>query len=138
MREECPLCSHLRHKRRRHPKAGNYFADLPTKHAKTKVMVVVGNDHHYSTQCFQSIISVFPAATRNPAAPFSSAERASADSPRHVCATSPNTPLGQALIRQMISSGGIPHLTHSGDIIVVDAAPAGGVKALKLVPKLKL
>ena len=49
----------------------------------------------------------------------------------------PHTPLGQALIREMVSSDGIPHLTHSGDI-VVDAASAGVVRALKLVPKLKV
>lgn len=49
----------------------------------------------------------------------------------------PLTPLAQALIREMVASGGIPHLTRNGDI-VVDAAPAGGLKALKLVPKLKV
>ena len=37
----------------------------------------------------------------------------------------------------MVSSGGIPHLTPRGDI-VVDSAPAGAVRALKLVPKLKV
>ena len=37
----------------------------------------------------------------------------------------------------MIASGGVTHLTRSGDV-VVDAAPAGGVKALKLVPKLRV
>ena len=49
----------------------------------------------------------------------------------------PHTPLGQALIREMVASGGIPHLTRNGDI-VVDAAPAGGLKALKMVPTLKV
>ena len=37
----------------------------------------------------------------------------------------------------MATSGGIPHLTRNGDI-VVDAAPAGAGRALKLVPKLKV
>ena len=49
----------------------------------------------------------------------------------------PHTPLAQALIKQMVSSGGIPHLTPRGDI-VVDSTPAGAARALKLVPKLKV
>lgn len=56
--------------------------------------------------------------------------------PRPCVRCEPNTPLGQALIREMVSLGGSPHLTASGDI-VIGAAPAGSIGALKLVPKLK-
>ena len=49
----------------------------------------------------------------------------------------PNTPLAQALIKEMVSSGSIPHLTSRGDV-VVDTVPAGAVRVLKLVPKLRV
>ena len=46
----------------------------------------------------------------------------------------PHTPLGQALIQEMILSGYVPHLTTNGDI-VMGAPPTESVGALKVVLK---
>ena len=56
---------------------------------QTQVTTVVWYNVDDSTQCLQSTTSSFPAAITNPAAPFSSAGKASVASQRHVYAASP-------------------------------------------------
>ena len=142
VRKECPLCSQSRHKRRVTPQSRQRFTyvKLRTQTRKSANRAVGWNDdhHHCSTQTMSAIYHFTFSCGHTQSQSAILVSRKSIRRFSTPCVRcEPHTPLGQALIRQIISSGGIPHLTRNGDIIV-DAAPAGGVKALKLVPKLKV